>query len=283
MLRPARNGTILRKVGIALLLGIVIALVGAWLSTEITLVRPDTTPVEGNRPDPGLLDKTLLDAIRDGDRAQVRHLLQRGANANARDEAGDTALMRAALYADVEMMRVLVESGADVRVPGQDGTAPLLRTTHDIDKMRFLLDRGAPVDDFAMVAAASVPGSRDALELLFTHGGTARPAGPAYTALIAAAGAGYLEAVNCLLDHGADAKARTPTGFTALIGAALSGNAKVVAVLLERGADPNAVCKLERDILQTPAGVAASMGHVECLRLLMAAGADVSVQGAIQP
>ena len=59
--------------------------------------------------------------------------------------------------------------------------------------------------------------------------------------------------------------AKTPTGFTALIGAALVGNAEVVALLLERGADPNAVCTLERGILQTPAGVAASMGHAECL------------------
>jgi hypothetical protein len=64
-----------------------------------------------------------------------------------------------------------------------------------------------------------------------------------------------------------------------LIAAALSGNAKVVALLLERGADPNAVCELERGILQTPAGVAGSMGHTDCLRLLIAAGADVNVQG----
>ncbi len=187
--------------------------------------------------------------------------------------------MRAALYADVELMRVLVESGADVQSRGQNGIAPLLRTTHDLDKMRFLLDRGVRVDDFAIVATASVPGSRNALELLFAHGGNGRAAVPAYTALMAAAHNGDLEAVKCLLDHGASVNARTPTGFTALIGAALSGNAKVVALLLERGADPNAVCELERGILQTPAGVAASMGHADCLRLLMESGADVNVQG----
>src|SRR5205814_6671481 len=145
--------------------------------------------------------------------------------------------------------------------------------------IRLLLDRGAPVDDLAMVAAASVPGSRNALELLLARGGNGRAAVPAYTALMAAALNGDLDAVNCLLDHGANVKAQTPTGFTALIAAALSGNAKVVALLLERGADPNAVSKLERGILQTPAGVAASLGHADCLRLLMAAGADVNVQG----
>jgi hypothetical protein len=96
---------------------------------------------------------------------------------------------------------------------------------------------------------------------------------------MAASGHGDLEAVKCLLDHGANVKAQTPSGFTALIAASLSGNAKLVALLLERGADPNAVCTLEKGILQTPAGVAASMGHADCLRLLMAAGADVNVQG----
>jgi ankyrin repeat protein len=280
MLRSVRNGIILRVgLGIALLFVLVIAIASAWRLISPTPDSPHAAPVAGNLPDQGILDKTLLDAIRDGDITQVQQLLQHGANANARDKAGDTALMRAALYADVEMMRILVESGAEVHSRGKDGTAPLLRTTHDLDKMRLLLDRGAPVDDFAMVAAASVPGSSSALELLLAHGGKVRATGPAYTALMAAAGNGDLDAVNCLLDHGANVKAKTPTGFTALIGAALSGNSKVVALFLERGADPNAVCELERGILQTPAGVAASMGHTECLRLLMTAGADVNVQG----
>ncbi|HEV8059895.1 MAG TPA: ankyrin repeat domain-containing protein, partial [Gemmataceae bacterium] len=256
---------------------LVIGFGGVWLFGTPTSVSQHATA--RNPAEQAMLDQTLLVAIRDGDKTQVQQLLQNGANANARDEAGDTALMRAALDADVEMMRVLVEGGAEVHVRGQNATAPLLRTTHDLDKMRLLLDRGAPVDDFVMVAAASVPGSRSALELLLAHGGNGRAAVPAYTALMAAAGTGDLEAVSCLLDHGANVKAKTPTGFTALIGAALSGNAKVVALLLERGADPNAVCELERGILQTPAGVAASMGHADCLRLLMAAGVDVNVQG----
>jgi ankyrin repeat protein len=271
MPRPVRKGIMLRLgLGIACLLVLVCALVTVWSVTTSTPASP---------PDQGSLDQTLLDAIRDGDTTQVQHLLQQGANANARDEAGDTALMRAALCADLEMMRVLVESGADVQLRGQDGMPPLLRTTHDLDKLRFLLERGARVDDFAMLAAAGVPGSQSTLELLLAHGGKGRAGEPAYTALMAAAGNGDLDAVKCLLEHGANAKAKTPTGFTALIAAALSGNAKVVVLLLEQGADPNAVCTLERGILQTPAGVAAGMGHADCLRLLMAAGADVNVQG----
>src|SRR5262245_28473576 len=53
-----------------------------------------------------VLDKQLMDAIRDGDSAQVQDFLEQGADPNARDDAGETALMRGALYADVEVMRV---------------------------------------------------------------------------------------------------------------------------------------------------------------------------------
>jgi ankyrin repeat protein len=279
MLRPDRSRIIVCGFGIALPLVLVIALISVWKFTTSTPAGPGDPSEAGNRPDQDTLDKKLLDAIRDGDTAEVRRLLQQGASANTRDEAGDTALMRAALYADVECMRVLFESGAEVNGPGKDGTVPLLRTTHDPEKMRLLLDRGARVDDFALVAAASVPGSRGSLELLFARGANGRAAKPAYTALMAAAHNGDLDVVQCLLDHGADANAKTPTGFSPLIAAALSGNARVVALLLKRGAEPNAVCELERGILQTPAGVAASMGHTECLRLLMAAGADINVQG----
>jgi ankyrin repeat protein len=80
--------------------------------------------------------------------------------------------------------------------------------------MRLLLDRGAPVDDLAMVAAASVPGSRSALELLLAHGGHGGAAVPALTALMAAALHGDLEAVNCLLDHGANVKVTSSRNTT---------------------------------------------------------------------
>jgi ankyrin repeat protein/squalene-hopene cyclase-like protein len=68
-------------------------------------------------------------------------------------------------------------------------------------------------------------------------------------------------------------------GYNALIGAAIAGDPRVVALLLGRGANPNIVCKTATGILQTPACMAAAMGHAECLRFLMAAGADVNIQG----
>jgi ankyrin repeat protein len=226
-----------------------------------------------------VLDKQLLDAIRDGDSLQVQNLLDQGADPDARDEAGDTALMRGALYADIEVMRLLLGHGAKALARAQDGSSSLVRAVHDPGKARLLLEKSVPVDDMVMVAAARVPGCREMLDYLFKHGGNGRAKVQGYTALMASAGNGDLDAVKCLLDHGADVQVRLSNGYTALIGAAIAGNPQVVALLLERGADPNSVCKTDTGILQTPACMAAVMGRAECLRLLMAAGADVNTQG----
>jgi ankyrin repeat protein len=51
-------------------------------------------------------------ATRQGDVEQVRHLLETGADINARDRYGQTALMNAARKGQVELVRLLVERGA---------------------------------------------------------------------------------------------------------------------------------------------------------------------------
>ncbi len=277
--RLARGGAI-RWAVFASVLFLLLALVAFLKPSALTSMRSRATSRDAGRPgDHTALDKLLMDAIRDGDSARIQDLLEQGADANARDDAGETALMRAALYADVEVMRVLVTHGAKARARGEGGVSPLLRALHDLGKARFLLARGAPVDDVVMVAAARVPGSKDLLHLLFAHGGNGRAVVQGYTPLMASAGNGDLSAVRCLLDHGADVTAQMANGYTALLGAAIAGDAQVVALLLERGADPNLVCKTETGILQTPACMAALMGRADCLRLLMAAGADVNFQG----
>jgi ankyrin repeat protein len=277
--RLARGAAIRRAVlaGVLLLL---FTLVGFFkLSAPTSIPSRVAFSDAGSVADHTVLDQQLLDAIRDGESVQVQALLEQGADPNVRDDTGETALMRGALFADVEAMRVLVAHGAKASARGGNGASPLLRAVHDLGKARLLLERGAPVNDMVMVAAARVPGCRELLDLLFAHGGNARAAVHGYTPLMASAGNGDLGAVKCLLDHGADAKAQMSNGYTGLIGAAIAGDAQVVALLLERGADPNIVCKTDTGILQTPASVAAVMGRAECLRLLMAAGADVNIQG----
>src|SRR5205807_6978935 len=109
-----------------------------------------SSPLPSGLPDWHELDRALLIAIRDGDHAKAHGLLDQGADVNARDEAGETALMQAALNADTEMMGILLQRGADVRARRLDGVPVLSRAVHAADKVRLLLRHGAIIEDPAV-------------------------------------------------------------------------------------------------------------------------------------
>ena len=72
----------------------------------------------------------LLVAIRNGDHAQVQKLLRAGADVNAADSDGTTALMHAVIESDARMMKLLVESGANVNAKNAlDSTALMYAAT----------------------------------------------------------------------------------------------------------------------------------------------------------
>ncbi len=269
--RAARNRFGLRE---SLIVGLLLCV------TPVVAWKFSASP-QAARPDRHELDKALLVAIRDGDHSKVQGQLDQGAYVNARDDAGETALMQAALNADTEMMRLLLQRGADPNARSLDGLTALVRAVHDPDKVKLLLDHGARVESPAVVLAATVPGCGRTLGLLLGRRGDVHANVGGFTALTAAAVSGDLKSVTFLLERGADVRARTPAGYTALNGAVLSGNADIVELLLDKSADPNARNELPNSNgdFQTPVIVAALQGHVDCLQRLLARGADVNVQG----
>ncbi len=62
------------------------------------------------------LNEQLYEAVRAGDAAQVRALLDRGADVNAKFRYGATALFKAAEKGDLAVVKLLLERGADVNV-----------------------------------------------------------------------------------------------------------------------------------------------------------------------
>ena len=79
--------------------------------------------------DPGSnsLDTALTMAAARGVPDIVKALLEKGADTTAYNELGYTALMQAAYsdYVDTEAVRVLLAHGADVNVEAKDGETPL--------------------------------------------------------------------------------------------------------------------------------------------------------------
>ena len=67
----------------------------------------------------------LMQAANSGDAAKARALIAKGANVNARDGKGDTALIFAAINGQEDAILALLEAGADPFIKGSDGMTAL--------------------------------------------------------------------------------------------------------------------------------------------------------------
>lgn len=87
----------------------------------------------------------LWKVVETGEIGQLIELLARGADVNASNQAGVTALMLAAYHGRLEMVRALTDHGADVNAIDRDGftAATLAQHSHREDIVRLLVARGA--------------------------------------------------------------------------------------------------------------------------------------------
>ena len=239
-----------------------------------------------------------------GEAADLEFLLTHGADANASNKTGHTALMRA--IPDLAKIKLLVEHGAEVNVSA-GGTTPLLivagiRSAENA--VRYLMEHGADVratdeQGSDAVMAAALAAAAGNLKILLDRGAsssgeaTARqPLNKArtakldeatqdrlkkraegVTALMNAARVDCEPCVRLLLEHGADAKARTNAGLTALHYAAFKGNLAVVRLLLEAGAPLNAAD--DRGFSPLMMAANSKSKNPEVVRLLLDRGADI--------
>jgi hypothetical protein len=79
---------------------------------------------------------------------QVQALRDRGADVNATDENGGTALLAAAYAGNTECIRYLVSKGADVNAVVPNNVTPLMVACHlgDTDAAKYLISKGANVN-----------------------------------------------------------------------------------------------------------------------------------------
>ncbi len=233
-------------------------------------------------PPPGatLRLSALEVAVEQRDVGAVRAMLDRGVAVDATDDNGDTALIRAAIMGDAELVSLLLAHHADAKHADRNGATALHFAIDDRAKTEALLAAGAnpnAADNTGytpLMTAANRGAGGEVVELLLDHGADPNHVADDEMTPLILAGGGDLRSVKALLAHGADPRAHTTAGFNALHAAVVIGNTEAARLLVERGADVNVKAGHGR----TPLIEAAEQGRPELVQLLIAHGADVDAR-----
>jgi ankyrin repeat protein len=191
-------------------------------------------------------------AVAYGEPVVVQAWLDTGVNPDTVDNQGYTALQRAAIAGNLQLVMLLVQYGANLTAlsRNQFGDLPIhlaVANGHQ-NIVHWMLDNGVPVDIRNRLGA---------------------------TPLHSAAQNNRLEIARFLLDREAtvNAKVINSDNRTPLHEAAATGSVDLVQLLLDRGADINAVTSDEN---QTPLHWAEKVGQMRTADLLIQRGADIS-------
>lgn len=203
---------------------------------------------------------------------------------NLQDGDGNTALLLAVKRMDVITAQLLVESGADTEARNKVGqTALLIAVSNGEEKLwKMLLDRpnGSNINAGGGIYPtalhnASYQGELKTVEQLVNHGANVNARGGQYhTALQAAAASGFDDVVEYLLERGADASVIGGQFSNALNAAAYSGTFGVVPKLSDWGAAINA----KDDQGRTALHLAAWRGSRDVIDWLVERDSDLSVK-----
>jgi uncharacterized protein len=225
----------------------------------------------------------LLYAVESGHVDTAKMLCQHGADVNTLTTRKTTALMAACtFFKSAGMVASLIVAGADVNAADQDGNTALMLAAQETsaEAMQLLLSSGADIhaaNDSGQNAlfAAAQAGQVCMMELLVQHGLSITAFdNKGITLLMTAAVNGHKPAAEWLLQRGVPVDAVDSLGCSALHHACLGScdHAAMVELLLASAADVHK----RSEYHQTPLFVAASRGHVQCAKALLAAGAGVN-------
>jgi ankyrin repeat protein len=302
--RPIPKSSKLGALGI-----IVIFTIAAALLPMAKAEKPneDNNPVATeNEANP---TKSLHQAAKDGDLEQVKSLIDKGADINAKDEKGQTPLHFAARHGYREVAKLLIAQGADVNASMTDAPwTPLLDAacTGQTQVVKLLLQHGAKVDagdalGYTPLVYALWSKDEEGIKALISAGAdiNKRPSENDCPPLFYAVWEGYKRGVRILIDAGANVNAEADNGWTPLryaievtmpdminlfLGtgvkipdfhkAALEGNLAKVKEFVESGMDVDTKDRLG----WTPSYWALSAGQKEVFEYLLGKGAEITTK-----
>jgi ankyrin repeat protein len=284
-----------------------IALIKAWIDQGAEW--PDAVSGETPAPPPDPTAQRLIEALRAGNRTAFRQALGQAPSLGAaKGKSGTTPLMEAVLYGSVDDMRQLLDRGADVNARSDGGSTALIWASYDLEKTRLLLDRGADVNTAsdhgrtALMAAAGHAGAAPIVKLLLERGANPSATGSESSVLLEATLLSEEPVVRMLLDAKADVAGAGPApplvalkagcvhcaewiaqqlpkpllDVATTIAGAPFGDSRGIPFFLDRGGSPNATDGQGRTMLMLAA--ATDLPSAPLLERLVAAGANVNAR-----
>jgi ankyrin repeat protein len=152
----------------------------------------------------------FIQAVQKSNPAEVVALLKRGMDANTVDRTGQPVLHIAAREGNLEVLRVLVQAGADIDKRNAMKETPIMLAAlgGHVKLVEFLISREAQINH------------------------------PGWTPLLYAATNGQTEVIKVLLENHAYIDSSSPNGSTPIMMAIRGGHQAAARLLLDEGADP---------------------------------------------
>jgi len=196
----------------------------------------------------------LFKACAKGDTAAVKALIESNGklDLSTMDDEGNTPLHWAAVGGHVELVKVLLQFGANVEIKSRDGFTPMHSVAQEDHKavLQVLVEKGANVN------AVNSDDNNN-------------------TTLHYAACWGAVECTKLLIANGALIDARASDQSTPLSFAAEKGHLSIAKLLIDAGANIESKNDPEEKGGATPLLLASHNGQIEVVKLLVSKGANV--------
>jgi len=213
-------------------------------------------------------------AVQEKHQDVAKFLITKGADINAKDKSGYTPLYYAVWNEDKDMVRLLVTKGADVNFTPEKDYPPLHYAVwmEDIDIVKLFVANGVKFDvkdndGWTAFRYAASQGNRELVEFFVSKGADV-------SSFHMAACVGDLARVKNFVEHGTDVDTKDELGWTALYWAVCTGQKEVAEFLIARGSNIHTKTNDGTTILHQ----AAQAGARELAELLISKGADVNTK-----